>query len=165
MDSLKELLIVALVALVIFGATWWILKSVRGKGSAQDFSLEAAALMGHRVILGDGGDKVIGRVLGYNKNVQHVGTNLWTLKADEPEDVLIEWIPNPARGSGGRLLVARAVDKDGVPAGHREWRRLLDVITQYSGESRVMTDRAIGAPLAKSDSTVDGRVVWVRTKD
>ncbi len=157
--------ILALVVLVVFGLTLWILRSIRGKGSARDFSVEAPALMGHRVILGDGGDKVIGRVLGYNKNVQHVGTNLWTLKADEPDDVFIEWIPNPERGSGGRLLVARAVDKDGVPSGYREWRRLLDVITQYAGESLVMTDRAIGSPLEKSDTAVDGRVVWVRTKD
>lgn len=165
MLSPQEIFIVALVALIVFAITWWILRSVRGKGTSQDFSVEAASLLGHRIILGDGGDKVVGRVLGYNKGVKQVGTNLWTLKAVEPDDVLIEWIPNPARGSGGRLLVAHAVDRDGVPAGHKEWRKLVDVATTYSGESLVMTDRAIGAPLAKSDTLVDGRVVWVRTKD
>lgn len=161
----REIVFVVVVTIAVFAVTFWILRSVRGKGTREDFSVDAAALMGHRIILGDGGDKVIARVLGYNTGIRHVGTNLWSMKVDQPDDVLIEWIPNPERGSGGKLLIAHAVDKDGVPTGYRQWRKLLDTISTFSGESLVMTDRSIGAPLVKSDLVVEGREVWLRSKD
>ena len=153
------------IAIIVLAVTIWIMRSVRGQGTSADFSTEAAALLGHRMILGDGGDKVIERVFSYNKDLVLVDTNTWIMKVEEPDDVILRWVPNPERGSGGKIMVVRAVDRDGVPAGSKKWRKLLDTMSTFSGESLVMTDRAIGGPLVKSDEIVNGRQVWAASRD
>ncbi len=120
---------------------------------------EAAAL-GNVIAIDRGGYEIVRRVAAHHKGMAQVSENCWYLAHAEPDDLMIEWVPYPAGGSGGTLRVARSIGALGRPAGGREWLRLLDTVERVSAESGHFFSRQLGVPLVPSADAMPGLIVW-----
>lgn len=121
---------------------------------------EAAAL-GNVIAIDDGGREIVHRVTAHHKRMEQVAENRWHLGRREPDDLLVEWVPYSARGTGGILRVARSIGVLGRPAGHREWLRLLDTVEEVARGSSRFYSRRLGEPLVPSSDAMPGLVVWI----
>lgn len=121
----------------------------------------AEAVLGNVISIDQGGYGVVERVMKHDARVTPITQHTWYLRASEPDDVVVEWLPHTGGGTGGTLRVSRAIGTADGPLGHREWRRLLDTVERVSSESGRFYSRTLGRPLIRSDEAMPGLIVWV----